>query len=73
LFGEWYQNIFEAHSQGTYLADNSLDGVECTAHHPGSRSVAGIMSITMPLSSIKDLAVAMFYQSRACWGWPVVI
>jgi len=41
------------------LADNSLGGVECTPHHPGSRGVADIMSVTMPLLSIKDLAVAI--------------
>jgi len=40
---------------------------ECTAHHPGSGVVPGIMSITMPLLSIKDLAVAI-HQSGACWG-----
>ena len=39
--------------------DNSLGGVECTPHHPGSRGVADIVSVTMPLSSIKDLAVAI--------------
>ena len=49
----------QACSQGTDLADNSLGGVECTAHHPGSRGVADIMSVTMPLLSIKDLAVAI--------------
>jgi len=30
------------------LADNSLDGVECTAYHPGSRGGADIVSVTMP-------------------------
>jgi len=34
-------------------ADNSLGGVECTAHHPGSRGVADNGSVTMPLLSIK--------------------
>jgi len=29
--------------------------------------VAGIMSVTMPLLSIKDLAVATFHQSGAWW------
>jgi len=43
--------------QGTDLADNSLGGVECIAYHPGSRGVADIVSVTMPLLSIKDLAV----------------
>ena len=43
----------------TDLADNSLGGVECTAHHPGSRGVADIVSVTMSLLSIKDLAVAI--------------
>jgi len=33
--------------------------MECTAHHPGSRGVADIVSVTMPLLSIKDLAVAI--------------
>ena len=33
--------------------------VEYTDHHPGSRSVADIMSVTMPLLSIKDLVVAI--------------
>jgi len=39
--------------------DNSLGGVECTAHHPGSRGVADIVSVPMPLMSTKDLAVAI--------------
>ena len=43
----------------TDLADNSLSGVECTAHHPGSRGVADIVTVTMPLLSIYDLAVAI--------------
>jgi len=34
------------------LADNSLDGVECTAYYPGSGSVADIVLVT-PLLSIK--------------------
>ena len=29
-----------AHLQGSDLAENGLDGVECTAHHPGSLGVA---------------------------------
>ena len=33
--------------------------MEYTAHHPGSRGVAGIVSVTMSLLSIKDLAVAI--------------
>ena len=41
------------------LADNSLGGVEFTAYYPGSRGVADIVSVTMPLLSIKDLAVAI--------------
>ena len=36
----------------TDLADNSLGGVECTANHPGSRGVADIVSVTMPLLSL---------------------
>jgi len=39
--------------------NKSLGGVECTAHHPGSRGMADIMSVTMPLLRIKDLAVAI--------------
>ena len=35
--------------------------------------VAGIVSVTMPLLNIKDLAVAIFHQSRVCWGWPTAI
>jgi len=46
------------------LADNSLGGVECTANHPGSRGVADIVSVTMPLLSIKDLAVAISTRGR---------
>ena len=46
-----------------YLAklkkENSLGGVECTAHRPGSRGVSDIVSVTVPLLSIKDLAVAI--------------
>ena len=34
------------------LADNSLDGVECTEHHPSSGCVADIVSVTMCLLSI---------------------
>ena len=49
----------QAHPQGTDLADNSLGGVECTAHDPGSGGVADIVSVTMPLFGIKDLAVAI--------------
>ena len=45
--------------QGTDLTENSLGGVECTAHHPGSRGVADIVSVTMSLLNIKDLAVAI--------------
>ena len=41
----------QARPQGTDL--------ECTAHHRGSRGVADIVSVTMPLLSIKDLAVAI--------------
>ena len=44
--------------------DNSLGGVECTAYHPGSRSVADIVSVTMPLLSIKRPCSCYFYQSR---------
>ena len=40
------------------LADNSHDRVECTAPHPDSGGVAGIMSVIMLLSNEKDLAVA---------------
>jgi len=43
-----------------------LDGVEFTPINPGSGGVAGIMSVTMPLLSITDLAVATFHQSGAC-------
>ena len=39
--------------------DSSLGEVECTAHHPGSRGMADIVSVTMPQLSIKDLAVAI--------------
>ena len=46
-------------SAGHQPGYNSLGGVECTAHHPGSRGVADIVSVTMPLLSIKDLAVAI--------------
>jgi len=34
---------------------NSLGVEECTDHHPGSRGMADIMSVTMPLLSIEDL------------------
>ena len=53
----------QARPQGTNLADNSLGGV---TNHPGSRGVANIVSVTMPLLSVKDLAVAI--STRA---WPV--
>jgi len=48
------------------LPGNSLDGVECTVHHSDSRGVAGVMSITIPLLSIKDLAVGPFHKNGAC-------
>ena len=35
------------------LADNSLGRVECSAQHPGSRGMADIVSVKMPLLSIK--------------------
>ena len=53
-------------SAGHDLADNSLGGVECIAHHPGSRAWLHIVSVTLPLLSIKDLTAAIFYQSWAC-------
>jgi len=40
----------------------ALVGVECTTHHPGSGGVADVVSVTMPLLSIKHLAVAIFHQ-----------
>ena len=49
----------QARPQGTDLADNSLGGVEYTAYHPGSRGVVDVVSVTVPLLSIKDLAVAV--------------
>ena len=49
--------------QGTDLAVNSLDEVECTAHHPGCVGLAGIMSVIMTLLSVIDLVVAAFHQS----------
>jgi len=49
----------QARPRGTDLADNILGAVECTAYHPGSRGVADIVSVTMPLLSIKDPAVAI--------------
>jgi len=54
----------QASPQGTDLADNSLGGVECSAHHPGSRGVADIVSVTMPLLSIKDTLQLLFPQER---------
>jgi len=53
-------------AEGTDLADNSLDGVACTEHHPSSGGVAGIVSVTISLLSIKGLAVALFHQSGVC-------
>jgi len=50
-------------SAGPDLANNSLGGVECTAHYPGSRGVANIVSLTMSLLNIKDLAVAIFTRT----------
>jgi len=38
--------------------------VECTAHHPGSRGVADIVSVTVLLLSIEDLAVKGRNRSR---------
>ena len=55
--------------------DNSLDRV-CIAHHPGSRGVAGILSITMPPFSIKTLQLLLSNLVPSpshpsvgkCWG-----
>ena len=44
---------------------SQVDGVECIPHHPGSRGMAGIILVKMPLFSLKDPAVATFHQSRA--------
>ena len=49
--------------QSTDLADNSLGGVECTAHHPGSRGVADIVSVTMPLLGKNAIFLALFKLS----------
>ena len=57
----------------TDLADNSLGGVECTAHHPGSRGVADIVSVTMSLLSIKDLAVAISTRAGPAEDDPTAI
>ena len=60
-------------SAGTNLAENSLGGVECIAHHPGSRGVAThCVSHNSPVEYKKDLAAAIFHQSGA-WGWPTAI
>jgi len=50
------------------LADNSADGVECTVHHPNSRGVAGILSVTIPLFSMKKKLWLLFnfHKSVAC-------
>jgi len=53
-------NLGSSDTSGTDLADNSFGGVECTTHHPGSRGVADIVSVTMPLNTAKkyiDLAI----------------
>jgi len=44
-----------------WLTTALSDGVDFTTHHPGSRGVACIMSVTMPLLSIEDFAVAIRY------------
>ena len=54
----------QARPQGTDLADNSLGGVERTAYHPGSRGVADIVSVTMPLLSIKKTLQLLFPPER---------
>ena len=41
-------------------------------NQPGSKGVAGITSVTMPLLSIIDLGVAAFHRSRTCWRWQAV-
>ena len=38
----------EFNLKDTNLADNSLDGVECTAHNPGSGSVADMCQSQHP-------------------------
>ena len=64
---------FSTRPQGTdLLADNSLGGVECTAHHPGCRGVADNVSVTMPLSSIKDLAVAISTRAGPAEDDPLI-
>ena len=44
------------------LLDNSLDGVECPANHPGCGGVADILSVTMPLLSVKHLLRRMTHS-----------
>jgi len=53
----------QAHLQGTDLVENSLDGVECTAHHHGCGGVAGIVLVAMSLLSIKRPCSRHFHQS----------
>jgi len=50
--------------------DNSFGEVECTAHHPGSRGMADIVSVTCAPVEYKRPCSCSFHQSRACWGWP---
>jgi len=54
-----HENVY-CWGKSLVFTDNSLGEVECTANHPGSRGVADSVSVTMPLLSIKDLAVAIF-------------
>jgi len=54
-----------AHLQGSDLAENGLDGVECTAHHPGSLGVARYYVHHNTPVEYKDLVLATFHQSRA--------
>ena len=44
---------WEGSNNAPTLADNSFDGVECTAHCPGSGGVAGINSVTASLLGVK--------------------
>jgi len=52
---------WEGSNNAPTLANNSFDGVECTAHYHGYMGAWQALCV-------KEFAVATFDQSRVCWG-----
>jgi len=56
---------WEGSDNAPTLADNSFDGVECTAHHHGYGGMAGIMSVTTPLLGVNDLQLLLSTRAES--------